>query len=255
MRRKSKSTPFASDAKPSLIPHPEPKPPRAPARAFGATHVQAERSPWSPGSAWGRDSKSRMLRAGSSWVLNDSRGWRHKCSGKPVPMLSHPYSQIDFLVFKWNFLCFSSGPLSLFLSLGPAEKRLLQLEQSQLHQPLPEGQMLPPRHCNYSNSSPRFQYITVHDLKWFDHPRRWTDLYLPPTEHMDLNYSSSSVCKMALFKRGPRKYYWIKQRKHCTATPWKWHRGFPPLSGNYQLEGSVEKQSDVFHSLQRHSVI
>lgn len=43
--------------------------------------------------------------------------------------------------------------------------------------------------------------------------------------------------------------------KHCIATPWKWHCGFPPLSGNYQLEGSVEKQSDAFHSLQMHPVI
>lgn len=78
--------------------HPTPwaKAPEAPVRAFGAPCAQ------------GRDSKDRRLRAVPTWVLNNSHGWRHKCSGiEPDPVYSHPYSKVDFLTFKWNFLCFS----------------------------------------------------------------------------------------------------------------------------------------------------
>lgn len=129
-------------------------------------HLVLLEEPWSPASAWGRDSKGRMLRAASSWVLNNS-------CGKPIPVFSHPYRKIDFLVFKWDFLCFSLGHLSLFLSLGTAEKRLLQPEQSQLHHPLPEG-----RCSNQDNYNSSFLNSSLL------HYRSWSDLTIHTDEEI-----------------------------------------------------------------------
>uniref|UniRef100_A0A8B9QH24 Glycoprotein endo-alpha-1,2-mannosidase n=2 Tax=Apteryx owenii TaxID=8824 RepID=A0A8B9QH24_APTOW len=48
----------------------------------------------------------------------------HSLSRKPVSMFSYPCSKEVFLMFKWNFLCFSLCPLPLILSLGTTEKSL-----------------------------------------------------------------------------------------------------------------------------------
>jgi len=48
----------------------------------------------------------------------------HNPFGQPVAMLCHPQRKKFFLMFRWNFLCFSLCPLPLVLPLGTTEKSL-----------------------------------------------------------------------------------------------------------------------------------
>lgn len=195
-----------------------------------------------------------MLRAVSSWVWNNSCGWRHKCSGKPVPVFSHPYSKIDFLMSKWNFLCFTLGPLSLFLSLGWEEASPAWTI------PTPPAS---PRGADTLNETVQLQQLFP-QIPNILHYMIWSDLTIHRDEHiytyLPLNIRIWTTiallsAKWLFSKEGLGNIIKWSKGKHCIATPWKWHCGFPPLSGNYQLEGSVEKQSDAFHSLQMHPVI
>jgi len=48
------------------------------------------------------------------WGFEYLQGWSlHDLSGYPVPMFDHPSRKMFFLMFKWNFLCFSSCPAPL----------------------------------------------------------------------------------------------------------------------------------------------
>jgi len=48
----------------------------------------------------------------------------HNVPGQSVPGLHHPQSEF-FLMFRWNFLCFSLCPLPLVLSLDTTEEKML----------------------------------------------------------------------------------------------------------------------------------
>ena len=89
----------------------------------------------------------------------------HNLSGKPVPGVHHLRVRMFFLIFSWNFLCFSLCPSPVVLSLGttedsgpilltptlkifirtykvPSQPSLLQPKQAQLPQPFALGRTL-----------------------------------------------------------------------------------------------------------------
>ena len=79
----------------------------------------------SPTPCWSRVTQSRLHRTASKWVLNISRegdstaSLGSLCQGS-VTLRGKKF----FLMFSWNFLCFSLCPLPLVLSLGTTEKSL-----------------------------------------------------------------------------------------------------------------------------------
>jgi len=66
---------------------------------------------------------SRLHRTASRQDLKERRRI-HNLPGQPVPGLHHFRGKKFFLMFRWNFLCFSLCPLPLVLSLGTTEKSL-----------------------------------------------------------------------------------------------------------------------------------
>ena len=79
----------------------------------------------SPGPYWSRVTQSRLHRTLSRRVLNISREGE---STTPLGNLFQSSVTLRgkkfFLMFSWNFLCFSLCPLPLVLSLGTTEKSL-----------------------------------------------------------------------------------------------------------------------------------
>ena len=115
---------------------------------------------------WSRVTYSRLHRTASRQVLNISReGVSKTALGNLFQCSVILRGKKFFLMFRWNFLCFSLCPLPLVLSLGSTEKSLapsswltlqifisiykvpsqpslLQAEQAQLPQPFLVGEIL-----------------------------------------------------------------------------------------------------------------
>jgi len=72
-----------------------------------------------------RVTQSRLHRTAARWVLNISREGDSTASLGSLGQGSVTLTgKKFFLVFSWNFLCFSLCPLLLVLSLGTTEKSL-----------------------------------------------------------------------------------------------------------------------------------